>query len=94
MSGVSPANSICWRASRPITVWCSSTWLRTLPRAYLVSSRLAASSTASEMAIPSDPGESGSPARIARPAAVSSEGEATTRAPQVSIIVRRPGFCR
>jgi len=30
-SGNSPASSICASASRPITLWCSSTWLSTLP---------------------------------------------------------------
>jgi hypothetical protein len=30
-SGKAPASSICSIASCPITVWCSSTWLRTLP---------------------------------------------------------------
>ena len=28
----SPASASCSFASRPITVWCSSTWLRTEPR--------------------------------------------------------------
>ena len=37
-------------------VWCSSTWLSTEPRAYLVSSSCAATSTASEIAMPSEPG--------------------------------------
>src|SRR5215470_10368434 len=35
-SGVSPASSSWRSASSPMTVWCSSTWLSTLPRAYLV----------------------------------------------------------
>ena len=39
-------------ASWPTTVWCSRTWLSTLPSAYLVSSRVAASSTASLIAMP------------------------------------------
>jgi hypothetical protein len=54
---------------------------------------VAASSTASEIAIPRLPGESGCSARIARPAFVSSDGLATTSAPQVWIIERRYGFC-
>ena len=58
-SGYAPASSICSSASWPITVWCSRTWLSTLPSAYAVSSRVAASSTASEMAMPRLPGESG-----------------------------------
>ena len=44
--------------------------MSTLPREYFVSSRLAASSTASLMAIPRLPGESGSWARMPRPASV------------------------
>ena len=32
-SGQQPAISICSIASIPITVWCSSTWLSTLPSA-------------------------------------------------------------
>ena len=32
-SGNAPASSICAIASWPITVWCSSTWLRTEPSA-------------------------------------------------------------
>ena len=67
--------------------------MSTLPSEYAVSSRCAASSTASEMAMPRLPGESGSAARIARPELVSSDGLATTLAPQVSIIERRYGFC-
>ena len=59
MSGNSPASSICFLASWPMIVWCISTWFSTLPREYLVSSRLAASSIASEIAIPRLPGESG-----------------------------------
>jgi hypothetical protein len=67
-------------------VWCSSTWLRTLPSAYLVSSRCAAISTASLMAMPREPGESGWSVRIARPACVRSEGLEWMTAPHVSII--------
>ena len=66
-SGSSPASAICSWASRPMTVWWSITWLSTEPRAYLVSSRVAASSTASLMAMPSDPLESGVAARTERP---------------------------
>ena len=58
-----------------------------------MSSRCAASSTASEMAMPRLPGDAGSAARIARPELVSSDGLATTLAPQASIIERRYGFC-
>ena len=66
-SGSSPAISICSSASSPMTVWCRSTWLSTEPSEYFVSSRVAASSTASEIAMPSEPGESGVAARTARP---------------------------
>jgi hypothetical protein len=76
-----------------MTVWCSMTWLRTLPREYLVSSRVAASSTASLMAMPSEPGLSGSAARMARPACVWSLGLDTQVAPHACIIRRRYGFC-
>ena len=88
-SGYSPAISICFFASCPITVWCSSTWLTTDPSEYLASSWVAASSTASEIAMPRLPGESGSSARMPRPALVSLVGDACTVAPQVSIIARR-----
>jgi uncharacterized membrane protein len=42
--------------------------------------------------MPRLPGEPGSASRIVRPAWVSSDGLATTLAPQVSIIERRYGF--
>ena len=35
ISGYSPAISICFSASRPITVWCRATWLNTEPNVYL-----------------------------------------------------------
>ena len=54
-SGYASARSICASASSPITVWWRRTWFRTEPSAYFVSSRMAASSTASEMAMPSEP---------------------------------------
>jgi hypothetical protein len=54
-----------------------------------VSGEVAATSTASEMAMPSEPGESGSEARTARPALVSCDGEGITLEPQVSISERR-----
>ena len=81
MSGSSPAISICAIASMPITVWCMSTWLSTEPREYLVSSFLAATSTASDIAMPRLPGCFGSCARIAHPDCVSLDGEATHFAP-------------
>src|ERR1700722_9641961 len=55
----SPASSNCASASWPITVWCSSTWLRTEPSAYRVSADPPAASTASLIAMPSEPVESG-----------------------------------
>ena len=92
MSGRSPAISSCLWASSPMTVWCIRTWFSTEPSEYLVSSRWAASSTASEMAMPRLPGDCGSFASTARPAAVSRDGLATTLPPQVSIKSRRYGF--
>ena len=75
-SAVSPAISSCLAASCPITVWCSRTWFSTLPSEYLVSSLVAATSSASLMAMPSEPVESGSSARMVRPAFVSSTATA------------------
>ncbi len=62
-------------------VWCSITWLSTEPSEYLIAGSFAAISTASEIAIPSEPGLFGSLARIARPLSVSFDGEAMQRAP-------------
>src|SRR4028118_1788480 len=90
-SGYSPASSICSRASWPITVWWSRTWLSTLPREYLASSFLAASSTASEMAMPKEPGESGCSARMSRPAWGRAGGRARAPAPSGSVEARRRG---
>ena len=80
-SGSSPAISSCRIASWPMMVWCISTWLSTEPSAYFVSSCVAATSTASEIAMPSEPRWFGSLARIARPELVSFDGLATQRAP-------------
>ena len=52
----------------------------------------AATSTASLIAIPSDPGESGCSARMVRPAWVSSDGLGCTVPPKISIMTRRYGF--
>ena len=79
-------------ASSPITVWCISTWLSTLPSAYRVSALPPAASTASLIAMPRLPVESGCRASISAPALVARDGLACTVAPQVSIIVRRYGF--
>ena len=93
MSGRSPAISICAIASWPMTVWCRRTWLSTLPSEYFVSSRPAASSIASLIAMPRLPVESGSLARTARPAFVWFDGEGMTVAPNDSMKLRRYGFC-
>jgi hypothetical protein len=58
----------------------------------LVSEFCAATSTASEMAMPSEPGELGSLASTARPAAVRSDGEGWITPPNVSIMIFRYGF--
>jgi hypothetical protein len=76
-------------ASSPMTVWCISTWLSTLPSEYLVSSFFRATSQASEMAMPNEPLQSGSWARMARPDSVSSLGLAGTLAPNMRMIERR-----
>ena len=55
MSGYSPAISICFSASRPITVWCSITWFKTLPNVYLQFGVCRANSIASEIAVPKLP---------------------------------------
>ena len=80
-SGTSPACSSCLMASSPITVWCSSTWFSTLPRAYRADGSWAATSTASLIAMPRLPGESGSAASTALPDWVRSEGLGCTEAP-------------
>ena len=55
-SGVSSTMSIWSRASSPMIVWCSRTWLSTLPSAYRVEGSSTAWLTASLMAIPRLPG--------------------------------------
>ena len=68
-----------------MTVWCMSTWLSTEPRLYfLAPPEVAATSTASEMASPSEPGLFGSCSSAARPAWVRSVGLAYTSAPKFS----------
>ena len=82
-SGASPAISICVIASWPITVWCSRTWLSTLPSEYFVSSWVAATSTASLIAIPRLPVESGSARPGSRGRRSSrSDGDGTTSRPE------------
>jgi hypothetical protein len=58
----------------------------------LVVGSWAATSTASLIAMPSEPVESGCSASTARPAAVSSDGLGCTVPPKVSIIILRYGF--
>ena len=89
MSGFSPAISICSRASSPTTVWWRSTKSNTDPREYFVSLLVTTSSIASEMAMPSEPGCSGSSARSCLPKLVSGLGLGTTEAPYVSMRMRR-----
>lgn len=92
-SGVSSASVICRSASSPITLWWIRTWFRTEPSAYLVVPPLvAAASTASEIAMPRLPGESGSSASAARPAAVCELGLGITLAPKSSMRARRAVF--
>ena len=89
MSGYSPAISICFSASRPITVWCRATWFSTDPRVYLQLGVDIASSMASEMAVPREPWFIGSRVMMSLPARVDIEGEASTVAPKVCMIERR-----
>jgi hypothetical protein len=67
--------------------------LSTLPREYLVSGFCAATSMASLMAMPREPGESGFSSRIFFPASVVEVGDGRTSAPKVSMKIRRYGFC-
>src|SRR4030042_4040398 len=85
----SPNFSSCFLASRPIIVWCMSTWFKTLPREYRVSFEVTVSSTASLIASPRLPGESGFCSQAFLPALVSLLGLGTQLAPQVFIIKRR-----
>ena len=67
-SGVWSISANCSSVSSPMIVWCRRTWLRTLPRAYLTAGSAAATSTASLIAIPRDPGCRGSlPGSSGRP---------------------------
>src|SRR5699024_2412057 len=70
-SGASSPNiSSCLSVSSPMMVWCRHTWLSTEPSEYRVPASAAATSTASDTAMPSEPGVSGSLARKLRPASV------------------------
>ena len=81
ISGFTPYLSNAALASSPITDWCSSTWLSTLPSTYRYPSREDAASTASLMAHPRDPVVPGNSARIFFPTWVVSEGDGVTFAP-------------
>ncbi len=70
-----------------------STLFSTLPRLYLVSSSLRHCSTASLMAMPRLPVQSGSSASILLPTSVRSVGLGYTSAPNSLIITFRYGFC-
>src|SRR2546427_11487105 len=68
------------------------TWLRTLPREYLVFLPVTADSIASEIAMPSEPGWSGSCARNFFPTFVWSLGLVMTSAPYRFMTYFRYGF--
>ena len=89
VSGYSPAISICFSASSPITVWCRDTWLSTEPKAYLQLGVVIANSMASDIAVPKEPLQWGSFVSMSLPARVDIEGLAVTCAPNVSIMLRR-----
>ena len=89
ISGYSPAISICFSASRPMMLWWIATWLSTEPSVYLQLGVVVASSTASEMAVPSEPVWLGSRVRMSLPARVDIEGEPSTTAPKVRMMLLR-----
>ena len=81
--------AICFSASRPMMVWCRATWLSTEPRVYLQLGVVVASSTASLMAVPSEPLWVGFTVRMSLPARVDMEGEPVTAAPKVRMAMER-----
>ena len=85
----------CSIASWPMTVWCISTCESTEPSAYLASplGEVTHASMASEMAMPSEPGEAGSSSSTLAPNAVLGEGDGWMDAPQLSMKALRYGFC-
>ena len=89
VSGYSPAICICFSASSPMMVWCIPTWLSTDPSVYLQLGVVVASSTASEMAVPSEPMCVGSFVMMSFPARVDIEGEPSTVAPKVRMMLDR-----
>src|SRR5215469_3212883 len=86
-SGVSPAWASCLIASSPMTVWCKSTWLSTLPSAYRTAGSGAAISTASLIAMPRLPVESGCSASTALPAGVDRRPIGLHQQPPVGLLV-------
>ena len=92
VSGVSSTFSSCVFISCPITVWCNITWFSTLPSVYFTFSSLSASSTASDIAIPSDPGWSGVSLSIFLPTSVLLLGDAYTFPSYSCMIVFLNGF--
>ena len=70
-------------------LWCRATWLSTEPSVYLQLGVVVASSTASEMAVPSEPGWRGSRVMMSLPARVDIEGEPVTAAPKVRMMLER-----
>ena len=89
VSGYSPAISICFSASSPMMVWCRATWLSTEPRVYLQCGVVVASSIASLIAVPSEPGCIGSRVIMSFPARVDIDGEPVTAAPNVRMMLER-----
>ena len=89
LSGYSPAIAICFSASKPMMVWCRATWFRTEPRVYLQRGVVRASSMASEMAVPREPGCMGSRVTMSLPARVDMEGDPSTIAPKARMISDR-----
>ena len=92
VSGSSSTFSSCNLISWPIVVWCKITWFNTLPKVYFTLSSVKASSTASEIAIPREPGVSGVSARTFLPTSVCSLGEAWTSPSYNCMIVFLNGF--
>ena len=88
ISGSSPAISICFLASWPMTVWWRQTWFSTEPSVYLQFGVLMASSIASEMAVPREPESVGLAVMMSFPALVDMDGDAIGVDPKTPIMVR------
>ena len=93
ISGYSSNLSIAAFASSPIIDWWSNTWFKTEPKTYLYPFVLTATSTASDIAVPKEPGSSGFCSNIFLPALVVLLGEGVTSAPNTFIIFFLSGFC-